>query len=379
MMKVWNITLVIATYFLCIFGTFLTRSGIVSSVHAFAQSPIGGYFVTFIALGLFASIVVVWSRREYLRTEANFDSMLSRESSFLFNNLVLLVACFAVLWGTIFPVLSEAVRGEQISVGPPFFNKINIPLGLFLLLLTGLAPLLAWRRTSLSSLKRSFTLPLILSILSAVVLFLLAVRHEYALICFSISVFVLATIFMEFWRGARVRRSQLGESPLRALVNLTARNPRRYGGYIVHFGIVLIFVGIAGSSYNEKATAELGIGETMAVGGYELRIDSLDEGVTPNYDYASAVISLLRGGAPVASFEPERRFYRASEQPSSEVEIHSTFTEDVYLVYASMGNSGGAVIQVYRNPLVRWVWIGGIVLVLGTLICLVPTAGRQTR
>jgi len=231
----------------------------------------------------------------------------------------------------------------------------------------------------IDNVRHVISLPLILSILSAVVLFLLAVRHEYALICFSISVFVLATIFMEFWRGARVRRSQLGESPLRALVNLTARNPRRYGGYIVHFGIVLIFVGIAGSSYNEKATAELGIGETMAVGGYELRIDSLDEGVTPNYDYASAVISLLRGGAPVASFEPERRFYRASEQPSSEVEIHSTFTEDVYLVYASMGNSGGAVIQVYRNPLVRWVWIGGIVLVLGTLICLVPTAGRQTR
>jgi len=373
MLKVWNVALIMTTYLLCVFGTFLTRSGIVSSVHAFAQSPVGAYFAGFLALGVFFSFGIVWLRRDHLKSESSLGSVLSRESSFFFNNLVFLVACFAVLWGTMFPMLSEAVRGEQISVGPPFFNKINIPIGLFLLFLSGLAPLLAWRRTSWESLRRSFTLPIVLTILAGVALFLLAVRHMYALICFSLSVFVVTTIAMEFYRGGRVRRGQFGEPWPRAIANLALRNPRRYGGYIVHFGVVLLFVGVAGSSYNRNVVEELGVGEELAIGGYSLRVEELEEGETPNYDFARASVTLSREGEPLGLYHPERRFYRASEQPSSEVEIRSSWKEDLYMVYASTGPNGGAVIQVFRNPLVQWVWIGGLVLVAGGIICLLPT------
>lgn len=372
MLKVWNAVLVVTTYLLCVFGTFLTRSGIVSSVHAFAQSPVGHYFVGFLALGVVFSFGLIWMRREYLRSDATLDSVLSRESSFFFNNLVFLVSCFAVLWGTLFPVLSEAVRGEQISVGPPYFNRINVPIGLFLLFLTGFAPLLAWRRTSWPSLRRSFAWPAALMLAAGTILFLLAVRARYALICFSLSVFVATTILMEFYRGGRVRRRQLGESWPRALANLFLRNPRRYGGYVVHFGVVLLFVGFAGSSFNRSRAEELSPGGEMAIAGYTLRVENLEEGETPNYDFARARVVLERRGRPVGVYRPERRFYYASEQPSTEVEIHSTVREDIYLVYASTGEKGGAVIQVYRNPLVLWVWVGGIVLVLGGLICLVP-------
>ncbi|MFH1277158.1 MAG: heme lyase CcmF/NrfE family subunit [Candidatus Eisenbacteria bacterium] len=373
MLKVWNISLIIATYMLCVFGTFLTRSGIVSSVHAFAQSPVGFYFITFIGFGLLVSVGLVLSRKEYLKSEQTLDSMLSRESSFLFNNLLFLVACFAVLWGTMFPVISEAVRGEKISVGPPFFNRINIPVGLFMLFLSGLAPLLAWRRTSWSSLRRSFALPVTGMVVTGAVLFLMAVRSMYSLICFSLAVFVVVTIVSEFYRGARVRRRQLGEPILKALGNLMLRNPRRYGGYIVHFGVVLVFIGIAGSAYNRNVVQELQVGGEMELGKYKVRVENLEEGVTPNYEYARAALALFDGDRPIGRYTPERRYYNASEQPSSEVEIHSTFVEDLYLVYAASGAHGGAVIQVYRNPLVRWVWIGGIVMVAGTLVCLVPS------
>jgi cytochrome c-type biogenesis protein CcmF len=374
MLKVWNLALILVTYLLCVFGTFLTRSGIVSSVHAFAQSPVGVYFAGFLTLGVFFSFGLVWLRRDHLHSDASLGSVLSRESSFFFNNLVFLVACFAVLWGTMFPMLSEAVRGEKISVGPPFFNRINVPVGLFLLFLSGLAPLLAWRRTSWGSLRRSFTLPVLFTVVAGVTLFLLAVRHMYALICFSLSFFVVTTIVMEFYRGARVRVRQLGESWHRALVRLALKNPRRYGGYIVHFGVVLVFVGIAGSSYNRTESQELAVGEELAIGGYTLRVEDVEEGETPNYDFARAAVALFQDGRPAGLYHPERRYYRASEQPSSEVEIKSSWREDLYMVYASTGPRGGAVIQVFHNPLVAWVWVGGLVLVAGGLVCLLPSA-----
>ncbi|MFH1680969.1 MAG: cytochrome c-type biogenesis CcmF C-terminal domain-containing protein, partial [Candidatus Eisenbacteria bacterium] len=260
-----------------------------------------------------------------------------------------------------------------ISVGPPYFNRINVPVGLFLLFLTGLAPLLAWRRTSWPSLRRSLAWPLALTAAAGIALFLLAVRARYALISFSLSVFVVTTIVMEFYRGGRVRREHLGESWPRALMNLFLRNPRRYGGYVVHFGVVLLFVGIAGSSYNRSRVEELEVGSEMTMGGYTFRVESLEEDQTPNYDFARAGVVLERDGRRLGTYYPERRYYRASEQPSTEVEIRSTVREDLYMVYAAMGEGGGAVIQVYRNPLVLWVWVGGIVLVLGGLACLIPT------
>jgi cytochrome c-type biogenesis protein CcmF len=378
MLKVWNAALIAATYLLCLFGTFLTRSGIVSSVHAFARSSVGAYFAVFIGIGLAASIALVWSRRRYLRSEASLESVLSRESSFFFNNLVFLVSCFAVLWGTMFPSLSEMARGEKISVGPPYFNRINVPIGLFLLFLTGLAPLLAWRRTSWPGLRRSLAGPIAFALLLGVLLFVLAVRAKYALICFTLSAFTAATIVLEFARGTRARMRRLGEPWPRALLRLPLRNPRRYGGYVAHLGVVLLFVGIAGSSYNRTHSGELAPGEEMVLGEYTLRIEGLEEGRTPNYDFARAAVALSRGSELLGTYHPERRLYRASEQPSTEVEIRSGFKEDLYLVYAAAGKGESAVIQVYRNPLVRWVWIGGIVLVAGGLVCLLPARRGET-
>ncbi len=379
MMKVWNVALVIATYFLCLFGTFLTRSGVVSSVHAFAQSPIGFYFITFIAIGLALSIWLAYSRREFLAPESGLDSVVSRESSFLFNNLILLAACFAVFWGTIFPVISEAFRGEKISVGPPFFNKINIPIGLFLLFLTGVGPLLAWRKTSMAGLRRNLTWPTAAALVVMIVLLAQGMREFYALICFSLFAFVVAGVLLEFYRGSRVRMSQLGESIVLAVYRLTAKNTRRYGGYIVHIGTALLFAGIAGTAFNSNVRTELLEGESIDIAGYNVRVDHIESDRTPNYEYERAQITLTEDGREIKKLYPERRFYFASEQASSEVEIHTTFSEDIYVVYASHGPNDGAVIQVYHNPLVRWLWVGGMILVGGTIITIFPNQKRREQ
>src|SRR4029079_11040327 len=212
MMKVWNMVLVAATFFLCIFGTFLTRSGVVSSVHAFAQSSLGRYFVTFLAVGIAATLYLILNRLDYLKSEAQFESVLSRESSFLFNNLIWLASCFAVLWGTLFPVITEAINGEKISVDAPFFNRVNIPIGLFLMLLTGVGPLIAWRKSSVESLKRAFFWPTIAGLAVVVALFVKGVRHFYALVSFALCTFVAVTVVIEFFKGAIAIRSKDGQN-----------------------------------------------------------------------------------------------------------------------------------------------------------------------
>jgi len=267
MLKVWNVVLIISTYLLCIFGTFLTRSGVVSSVHAFAESGVGIYFVTFIAIVGIASLILILTRLDYLRSESEFDSIMSREASFLFNNLVFLAACFAVFWGTVYPVFSEAIQGDKITIGPPFFNRIYVPLGLFILFLTGVAPLLAWRKTSLKSLRRNFMLPTGVSIVAAAGLFVAGVRQLAPLVAFFLAAFVTLTIAIEFTRGVRTRIRARGESPAVALFNLVAHNKRRYGGAIVHFGIVLMFVGFAGAAFNQEAQGEVTVGDSVSIDG----------------------------------------------------------------------------------------------------------------
>ncbi|MGH9709542.1 MAG: heme lyase CcmF/NrfE family subunit, partial [Candidatus Acidiferrales bacterium] len=229
MMRVWNVWLVFITYMLSILGTSLTRSGIVSSIHAFAQSSIGPWFFSFLALIFVVCFAAYWKNRDYLRTDNQLDSVISRESSFLFNNLILLAACFAVLWGTLFPVFSEWFQGSKITVGPPFFNKVNIPIALFLLFLTGVGPLLAWRRTSLSSLKRNFAWPLGTGLVVGLIAFAFGYRHFYALVCLILAVFVSLTIFSEFFRGARVLSARSGDNIFSSVGQLTMRNTRRYG------------------------------------------------------------------------------------------------------------------------------------------------------
>ncbi len=377
MMKVWNMVLVSATFFLCIFGTFLTRSGVVSSVHAFAQSSIGKYFVTFLAAGIAATAYLILDRLDYLKSESRLESVLSRESSFLFNNLILLASCFAVLWGTLFPVLSEAVTGEKISVGAPFFNRVNIPIGLFLLLLTGVGPLIAWRRSSLDSLRRNFLWPALAGAAVALALVILGVRHAYALTSFALCAFVAWTIASEFLKGGLAIRARTGMNLARAMVELTHRNTRRYGGYIVHLGVVLMFVGFAGAAFNHDTTIEVRPGDRFRLGRYELAINNLREGDNENYSWNRALVSVYQGGELIDRLEPERRFYKSSRQPSAIVSIRRRLHEDLYINFAGMSDDNQrAVMQAYVFPLVSWIWLGFWVLMFGTVVCLAPGKSR---
>ncbi|MGH9602845.1 MAG: heme lyase CcmF/NrfE family subunit, partial [Terriglobales bacterium] len=379
MLKVWNVWLIFTTFLLSILGTFITRSGIVSSVHAFAQSAIGTWFVVFMALTLAVCTLVFLKNRDHLQSENRLESLVSRESSFLFNNLLLLVACFSVLWGTLFPVLSEWVQGTKVTVGPPFFNRVNIPIWLLLLLLTAVGPLLSWRKTSAESLKRNFAVPAILALATAILLMGFGMRPWqdasafYPLIGISLAVLVTATVLSEFIRGGRVIRSHTGLSLAAAMVQLTRRNTRRYGGYIVHFGVVVIAVGLAGSAFNRDVERELGFGDQMTIGPYTLVCRSYTQDDNPNYTNESAVLDVLKGGKLVTTMFPERRFYKSSQQASTIVAIRSTPQEDLYLVYAGKNpETDRPIIKAHLNPLVMWVWIGVAIVIFGTLVALVP-------
>ena len=373
MMKVWNILLISATFFLCIFGTMMTRGGLVSSVHAFAESNIGIYFVWYLVIGIGITAYLIVSRLDYLRSEAELDSVISRESSFLFNNVVLLASCFAVLWGTLFPVISEYFTGNKITVGAPFFNKVNVPIGLILLFLTGVGPLFAWRRTSVESLRRNFLWPGVAGLACMGVLVSAGMRHLYATVCFGLCAFVTLTVAMEFYRGGRVIQRKRGRGLLRAMVELTHRNTRRYGGYLVHMAIVLMFVGFAGAAFNVVHQQEMTVGDSIDVGAYSFQLQNVSEMDNPNYFRAVASIDVSRRGEYLETLMPERRFYHASQQPTSRVDVRNRLREDVYVVYAGQSNDGAnPIIQVYLNPLVNWIWIGAVTLVLGTLVALVP-------
>ena len=372
MMKVWNVWLVFITFMLCILGTLLTRSGVVSSVHAFAQSNIGSWFVGFLAVVMAICLFAYFKNRDYLKSENQLDSMVSRESSFLFNNLVLLVACIAILSGTLFPVFSEWFTGSRISVGAPFFNKVNIPLGLLLLFLTGVGPLLAWRKTSGESLRRNFLWPSIIGITGGVAAIILGARDFYAMVCFLLSTFVAATIAVEYYRGARVIRARSGLNWLSSAMELTLRNTRRYGGYIVHFGMVMIFVGLAGQAFNKEVQKEIGIGGTVKIGPYELLLQALDQKQEKNYVAERMIVEVMKDHKPVMILFPERRNFPTNQESGTMVAIYSTLREDLYVVYAGV-NQGSDVptIHVFLNPLVKWVWYGGIVVVMGTIVALI--------
>ena len=374
MMKVWNMVLISATFFLCIFGTFLTRSGFVSSVHAFAESSIGFWFLGFLTIGIALTAYLILSRLDYLKSDTHLESVLSRESSFLFNNLLLLASAFAVLWGTLFPRISEMLTGEKITVGAPFFNKVEVPIGLFLMLLTGIGPLIAWRRSSWESLKRAFRWPALALALTMVALAAAGVRHYYAVMSFGLCAFVTTTIAMEFVKGSRAIASRMQINLVRAAFELTHRNTRRYGGYLVHMGIVLMFIGFTGAAFNQDTTREVKVGDRFPIGHYELQVKEVTDGDTGNYSWQRAVIAAFKDGDYLGDLTPERRIYAASRQPTSEVAIRRRLNEDLYINFAGMSETaaGQAIVQVYVNPLVSWIWIGFWVLLFGTLVCLVP-------
>lgn len=373
MMKIWNAVLVSASFFLCIFGTFLTRSGVVASVHAFAQSPIGNYFVAFLAVGIAGVAYLILDRLDYLKSEQQLESVISRESSFLFNNLILLASCFAVLWGTLFPVISEYATGEKISLDAVWFNRLMVPIGLFLLFLTGVGPLFAWRRTSVESLRRNFLMPGVASCLLVIALLGAGIRHFYALISFGFCLFVALTVIMEFYRGANAIALKNKMNFALAIVELTHRNTRRYGGYMVHMGIVLMFIGFTGAAFNHNNTAEVAVGEPFQLGVYEMKVSEITDGDNDNYTWQKAKVEVRKGGEFLGVLEPERQFYKAARQPIGRSAIRHRMNEDLYLNFASTTPEGKATIQAYVFPLVNWIWTGALVLVFGTLVALIPS------
>ncbi|MFH1852023.1 MAG: heme lyase CcmF/NrfE family subunit [Candidatus Neomarinimicrobiota bacterium] len=384
MLRVWNMILIIVTFALSIFGTFLTRSGIMSSVHSFTASSLGPLFLIFVGLILLVSFLILAKRLPLLRTANRIESFASRESGFLFNNVVFIVMCFAVFWGTMFPVLSEAVRGTKITVGPPFFNQVNIPIGLALLLLTGIGPLLAWRRTSRASLTKLFTIPVGAGLVVMIALLLAGIRG-YTMIAFDLTAFVAATIILEFYRGIAVRRRKHGETILQAFRQLINKNRNRYGGYIVHFGVVLMFVGFTGTAFDKETENVVKEGDSFHLGGYDFILNRITTAERSNHFAWIADISVNEiDGGKVTRLFPEKRIYfhrdpdQRKRQPHSELDIYTTLRQDIYSVFTGIDTERNAAsLKIMINPLVTWVWIGGYIFVLGTLIALWPARRKQ--
>ncbi len=381
MLKMWNMWLIFATFWLAILGTFLTRSGIISSVHAFAQSSIGGWFKWFLLITLVTFTFFFFKNKSHLRSEHKLESLISRESSFLFNNLLLLLACFTVLWGTWFPLISEYVQGNKVTVGPPFYNKVAIPVALLLLLLTAVGPLLAWRKTSLESLKRNFRWPALGALVIGILMIVFGVRpwndiaYFYALMAAMLAALVCLTVMSEFMRGGRVIARHTGQNLLASMVHLWHRNTRRYGGYIVHFGVAVVIIGILGTPFNQDKEKEMGYGDKMTIGPYTLVCESYTQDDNPNYSNEWAIINVFKGDKQITTMYPERRFYKASQQPQTLPRIRSTIKEDLYLTYEGLNETTGRpIIKAHLNPLVMWIWVGVLIMIGGTVLGLIPNA-----
>jgi cytochrome c-type biogenesis protein CcmF len=377
MLRVWNVCLVITTFFLTIFGTFMTRSGVVQSVHAFGDDPeLARLFTIFMITTVVVSFGFVIYRLPLLRARNELDSWLSREAAFLFNNWILLFSAFFVLFATMFPTLSEAVRGERLTVGPPFFNQWMLPIGLTLMLLTGIGPLLAWRKSTVSNLRDSFLFPVSMGLIAAVVVVSLGVRVWASGICFALTAFVVGTISQEFWRGARVRQRGTGTDVFTALVGLVGRNKRRYGGYIVHLAMMLIFFGFAGEGFKQKEEAQLKPGQQVAVGDFVVRHDALSVTDDGQKQMITAHLTVLRDGKPFAEMYPAKWIFRKHEEsPTTEVAINRGLAQDVYVVLATFdAATQTASLAIDINPLVNWVWMGFGLLALGVGIALLPDA-----
>ncbi len=389
MMKSWNVWLIFSTFMLSILGTLLTRGGLVSSVHAFAQSSIGNWFIAFLVFVLAVCIFTYILQRSHLKSEQHLESLVSRESSFLFNNLVLLAACFVILWGTLFPILSEYVQGSKVTVGPPFYNRVAVPIGLFLLFLTGVGPLLPWRATSLRAIRRNFVIPAIALWATVIVCLAVGVRpwkngsldagDFYALVAFALSAGVFTAILSEFLRGAGVIHKQTRRNLFAAMYLLIRRNTRRYGGYIIHIGVVIVVVGLAGAAFNRSEERELPLHGTLPIGPYTLECVGFTQDSNLNYNSEYALLDVYRDGKKQFQITPEKRVYLASEQPQTMVAIHSVPGWDLYVVYEGTNpDTGQPIIKAFLNPLVSWIWAGVVLMVIGTFIALVPSLAPAT-
>ena len=373
MLKLWNISLVILTFGLTIFGTFLTRSGVIASVHAFSQGSIGAFFLAFLGLVLLVAFGGLAWRWERLTAQGELDSILSRESAFLLNNVFLVAAAFTVFFGTVFPLLSEAIRGVKVSVGAPFFNQVNVPLFLSLIFLMGVGPLIAWRRASIDNLKRNFLGPIAIGLVAAAVLHLVGVRSTLAVLTLALALFAAATIGLDVLRGTRARL-RAGAGLARAVTGLLLRHNRRYGGFGIHLGILLVALGVTGSqAWSVQTEATLTRGQAVEVAGYRFRFEGLSATQESTHARVVGTFTVSHGRGEPIVMRPSKKFYRQEQAPIAGVDYRMGLTEDLYLVLGDFARDGSAAtVKVLVNRLVSWIWIGGLVLTLGALLAIVP-------
>ena len=390
MLKMWNVLLILSTFLLSVFATFLTRSGLIESVHSFAQNlTISWIFLGFLSSLIVASAALVWWRRDAFAPENRLESVLSREAAFLLNNLVFVAAMFTVMWGTLFPLISEGFTGQKIAVGPPFFNRVNIPLGLFLLFLLGIGPVIAWRKATGRNLVRNFRAPVGLALAVAAVLWMTGVRNTYALLTFVLGSFTMTTIVVEFWKGTRARARIEGEGVFAAFIHLMERNRRRYGGYVVHAGFVVMFMGFAGSAYDVEKQVALRPGEHIDIASpfghtYRLTYQAMSAYPATNMTKVIASVEVAKNGRRVDVLTAEKRAYKQREEVASEVGIRRAWNEDLYLILAGIDDVNAvirgtnprpvATFRVLVQPLVPWIWLGGLIMAIGTLVALWPGA-----
>jgi len=373
MLKFWNMNLIVISFCLTILGTYLTRSGVVQSVHSFARSPLGWWFLGFLIFIILFSALFIFLRRSELRSSNIFESFFSKESAFVVNNIVLVGTAFIILWCTLFPTASEILIGTRIVVGPPFFNKMLAPLAIVLLILTGIGPIVAWRKATPYNLRSHFLWPTVFGLVAMSCLLLLRITHWYAVLTGFGAAFVFVSIVQEFYRGAAIRMSRHSEKWLEALVNSTLKNNRKYGGYIVHLGIVFIFVGIAGTAYKQVIDLDLKPGQEARFKEYTLTFSHYDERENLNQLETYAVLDLWAGNKKLGLVRPARFFYKQQQQPTTIVDIVSRLKEDVYFTLGEMDpESGRARVQVTINPFISWLWIGGLILAVGGLIAMIP-------
>jgi cytochrome c-type biogenesis protein CcmF len=373
MLKLWNIGLVILTFSLTLFGTFLTRSGVIASVHAFSQGSIGAFFLAFLAVVVLMSLTLLAWRWDALAAEGELDSVISRESAFLLNNVLLVAVTFTVFFGTVFPLLSEAVRGAKVSVGAPFFNQVTVPVFLTLIFLMGVGPLIAWRRASRDNLRRNFFWPVVVGMLSAGLFFALGVHSALTVLSLALTAFVVATIGVDYVRATRAR-VRTGSRLFSAMGGLLVRHNRRYGGFVIHLGILVIAVGITGSqAWSLQREATLKRGEAVELAGYRFQFEGLAAREAGNHFLVESTFKVTNGRTAVDELRPARKFYRQEQSPIAHVDYRLGFIDDLYLVLGDFARDGSeATVKVQVNRMVSWIWIGGLILTLGTAVAVLP-------
>lgn len=379
MLRIWTLSLVMMTFWLTIFGTFLTRSGVVSSVHAFANGTVGPLFLGFLGVSMVLGLVLLAWRWPELRGSKPIRSPISREGAFLYNNVILVGLTFATFWGTVFPVINEFFSGQKITIGAPFFNKVNAPLALALLILMGIGPVIAWGRASMRNLRQHLLPPLVHGLIAGAIVWLAGVRQFYAVFIYVFVVFSLSTIVLELARGTLARSRRLGETPPLAMARLVGRNRRRYGGYVVHLGVLLMFIGITGNLFARQTEVKLSPGERTRFGAYELQLDAIEHRARRNFDSQMALFTMRSDRGRELAMWPEKRQYRGGNQETStEVAIHSNIFEDLYVIFVDeLPELNQAIFRVHINPLVQWIWIGGGVMMIGIMIGVWPERRRR--